>query len=193
MNLADIKKYYIDSFNDLREARKPLLIAVIIFLAGIVFGLTYPWHGEGLLSALKGLARQLSGKSLPFLILTIFFRNSLSAAISIGLGPFLGIVPILGAVTNGLLVGTVLSHIRETDKINAILQLIPHGIFELPAIFIAWGLGIWQGIWFLQKNVDHSLKERRHKAFRIFFIILIPLLLIAATIEGMSIYIIRMK
>lgn len=192
MTLDNIKKYYIESLNDLREAKKPLLIAVIIFLAGISIGLAYPSQGEGLFSALKGIARHLSGKGLPVLILSIFFRNSLSAAISIGLGPLLGIVPILGAISNGLLIGVVLSHIKEIDKMNVVLQLIPHGIFELPAIFMAWGLGIWQGIWFFQKNVSHSLEERRHKTYRIFFIIIMPLLLIAATIEGINIYFSKM-
>jgi len=188
-----IKKNYGASFKNLREAGSAIFIAVVIFLISIFFGLAHPSWSEVSLSAMRQLAQDLSGKSIYALIFTIFVKNSLSTTLSIILGPFLGIIPVLGAIINGLLLGSTLSYAEKANKINAMLYLFPHGFFEFPAMFMAWGLGLWQGLWFFQKNRDHSLKERRSKAIRILLIIILPLLLIAATIEGTSIYMLKFR
>jgi uncharacterized membrane protein SpoIIM required for sporulation len=169
------------------------LVAVIIFLAGILIGLNNPSWGDDLISAMKGIARQISGKGTLLIIISIFVRNSLSAAISVISGPLLGIMPVLGAVANGLLLGAVFSHLTAAERIHAMLLLVPHGIFELPAISVAWGLGIWQGIWYFERSPKQTFRERRGKAFRIFFIVIIPLLLLAATIEGIGIAIMKAR
>ncbi|MFI5293397.1 MAG: stage II sporulation protein M [Thermodesulfovibrionales bacterium] len=188
----NIKKQYAQAFLDLRNAGNALLVAVIIFLAGILIGLNNPSWGDDLISAIKGIARQISGEGTLLIIISIFVRNSLSAAISVISGPLLGIIPVFGAVTNGLLLGAVFSHLTAAERINAMLLLVPHGIFELPAISAAWGLGIWQGIWYFERGPKQTFRERRGKAFSIFFTIILPLLLIAATIEGISIAIMKM-
>jgi stage II sporulation protein M len=183
-----VKKCYIESFQALREAGNTILAALMLFLGAIMIGLMHPSWAEGNLALLKEIAKQLYGKSMYAVIGTIFLRNSLSAVFSVVLGPLLGIVPVLGALINGLMVGLTFTCVSEANKIKALLQLFPHGIFELPAMFMAWGIGIWQGIWFFQKNVPHTFRERRNKALRILFFIIIPLLLIAAIIEGISIH-----
>jgi stage II sporulation protein M len=188
-NMEDrIRKYYRESFGALRKARSAIFIALVLFFGGIVAGLMHPSWADGNLDLLKGIAKQMYGQSLYVIIAMIFLRNSLSAVLSIALGPLLGIVPLLGAALNGLLAGLTFTYISEANTVKALLQLFPHGIFELPAIFMAWGLGIWQGIWVFQQNVQPSFHERRTKAFRILFTIIMPLLLIAAAIEGISIH-----
>ncbi len=184
-----IKKLYRDSFKDLREAGNTILIAVAIFLICISIGMAHPSLSDDTLSSMKSLAKHLSGKSITVLVLTIFLKNSLSSVLSIVTGPFLGIIPIAGAIINGLLLGSTLSYMKEINKPYALIYLFPHGLFEFPAMFMAWGLGLWQGIWFFKKQRDDSFKERRNKALRILFIIILPLLLVAAMIEGTSIYV----
>src|SRR4030042_5533401 len=181
MNSGQIKKLYRDSFAALREAGNSIVIAVIIFLASVSIGLIHPSLGDDALSSMKSLARNLSGKSLYILVLTIFLKNALSSAISIVSGPLLGIVPLSAAIINGLLLGSTVSYINEINKTNALIYLLPHGFFEFPAMFMAWGLGLWQGAGFFGKNLHPSFKERRNKAFTILFIVILPLLLIAAT------------
>lgn len=193
INFVDIKKQYAQVLWDLNDAGNALLVAVIIFLAGIVIGLNNPVWGDDLISAMKEVARHIAGKGMFLIIMAIFLRNSLSAAISVISGPLLGIVPALGAVTNGLLLGTVLSHLSGPERINAMLLLAPHGILELPAISMAWGLGIWQGIWYFERSRKQTLRERRRETFRIFFIVILPLLLVAAAIEGIGITVIKMQ
>ena len=188
-----IKKQYIEAFEALREAGKLILVALLLFLGGIIIGLTHPSWAEMDLAFLKEIARQLYGKSTYAIIGTLFLRNSLAAALSVVLGPLLGIVPVLGALVNGLLVGLTFTYVSEADKIKTLLQLLPHGLFELPAMFMAWGLGIWQGIWVFQKSVKPSFRVRRRKALRILVLIIIPLILIAAVIEGTSIHALMQK
>ena len=183
-----IRKQYGEAFEALREAGNAILIALILFIGGIIIGLMRPSWFDGDLSLLKGIAKQLHGKSQYAIVGTIFLRNSLSAVLSVLLGPLFGIVPVLGALVNGLLVGLTFTYISDADKTRALLQLFPHGIFELPAMFMAWGLGIWQGIWFLQQKVKPSFRQRRSHSFRILFIVIIPFLLIAAVIEGASVH-----
>ena len=192
-SVADsVKKLYRDAFTDLREAGTAILVTITVFLVCVSIGMVHPSWSDDTLSALKGLARDLSGQSIYVVILTIFLKNALSTAISVLSGPLLGIIPVSGAVINGLLLGSTLSYIKEIGSTYAIVYLFPHGLFEFPAMFTAWGLGLWQGIWFFRKTPDSSFKDRMKRAFRILCIVILPLLLIAATIEGTSIYV-RMK
>src|SRR5512135_19864 len=165
MSWDSLKKQYYQAILDLRDAGNAFLVAVIIFVGGILIGLTNPSWGDDLIAAVRGMARHISGKGTFIIIMAIFFRNSLSAAISVITGPLIGIIPVFGAVTNGLLLGPVLAHFSVQERINALVLLVPHGLFELPAMSAAWGLGIWQGIWYFEKDRKHTFRERRKKAF----------------------------
>ncbi len=188
--LDRVRKNYSEALADLREVRGLILAAAVIFIAGIVLGIRHPSWSEGGLSAMKQFARQLSQENLSALILAIFLRNGVVASICVVSGPLLGILPILVSIMNGLILGSALTYIGEAHRMTAVLLLFPHGIFELPALFTACGIGLWQGISVFQKNVP-PLRERRAKSLRILFFIVLPLLLVAAVIEGTSIYTLR--
>ncbi|MEW6003313.1 MAG: stage II sporulation protein M [Nitrospirota bacterium] len=182
-----IKNYYVEAIKYLDEAKKFVYIAIFIFFLGVFTGLTFPEHFKSLLDSFKTFAEHFKGRSTPVLILMIFLQNSLSALIAIWLGTLLGIIPLFGAITNGLLIGVVLSVGNKIDLTQVIWTLIPHGVFELPAIFLSWGLGIWRGLWVFRKNKDETYRERAKKAYHLFFAFILPLLIIAAIIEGLNI------
>jgi uncharacterized membrane protein SpoIIM required for sporulation len=182
----DMERYYIESLNDLREACGPIIISVIIFIAGLSIGMMYPERFSEIRSSFERITEQYAGREISALIVFIFSRNSLAAAIPIVLGAVLGVAPFMGAITNGLLVGIMLYDVIALKAFGAALLLIPHGIFELPALFMAWGLGLWQGAWFLERDKRGALKERTYKSLRIYFLIIVPLLIIAAVIEGIG-------
>lgn len=50
------------------------------------------------------------------------------------LGALLGIVSLTAAIVNGLLTGTVISYAMKSGPAIALWRLLPHGIFELPAM-----------------------------------------------------------
>jgi uncharacterized membrane protein SpoIIM required for sporulation len=64
----------------------------------------------------------------------------------------------------------------------------PHGMFELPAIFIVWGSCRACGC-FRKKRKRRTRNGR--KAYRVYFTLVLPLLVIAAVIKGMGIVLYR--
>jgi uncharacterized membrane protein SpoIIM required for sporulation len=188
--LSDFRNHYISSLKDLRAARLSIFLAALLFVAGIGLGLAHPeWSDEGF-SAMKQFAAHLPHRSMSALIAIIFLKNVLAAVLSVLTGPLLGILPFFAAIVNGVLIGVVFSYMAQTKSAgmtSMVLSLIPHGLFELPAMCMAWGLGIWQGIWFFEKNKTGTLGERRKKALRVLLLIIVPLLLVAAIIEGTGI------
>jgi stage II sporulation protein M len=185
--MGNFRKNYKELIGYLKEAINFIFFSVIVFNVGILIGFSYPERFNGFLESFYELSEYLKGQNVYFLVLFIFIRNSFSAALSIGLGFLLGIIPLIGAVTNGILFGTLISLLIGAGNAWALLTLLPHGIFELPAVFFAWGLGLWRGAWFFQKVKDQSFREREVIAFRIYFRIILPLLIIAAIIEGLGI------
>jgi stage II sporulation protein M len=183
-----MKKRFHELIGFIRESSKYIYFAITIFFVGILIGYIKPEPFESLMQAFVKIAKGLVHQNTYSLILSIFIRNSIAALISILLGAVLGIVPILAAITNGLLVGITISAVTKTNGAIVLLTLLPHGIFELPAMFISWGLGIWNGIWYFQKRKsNYAFSELRKMSLRIYFNVLLPLLLIAAIIEGLGI------
>ncbi len=178
-----IRRSYQESLRDLRSIRTLVVVSLLLFLGGIVIGFTYPAAFDGLFKVFQRSIAPFFEMGLPSLIGSIFLRNAVAAAAAILLGVLFGIVPVLQAVMNGALIGISLARVETAERLPMLLMLLPHGVFELPAIFIAWGAGIWHGIYRLRKS-DHTIGERRRKIFRIFFLIIVPLLVIAAIIEG---------
>lgn len=169
----------------LSEAKGYIYFSILLFLAGALIGYSSPERFEFLLASLQAMAEQLRGRSAPVIIISILFQNASSAFLAVWLGVIFGIVPLLGAIANGILLGAVMAVVGDGGAI--VTGILPHGIFELPAVFIAWGLGIWRGIWPLQENRREAYRNRARKAYYAFFTVVLPLLIIAATIEGLAI------
>jgi stage II sporulation protein M len=105
------------------------------------------------------------------------------------LGVFLGVVPVLFAIFNGYLLGVVASLTVSQEGFFSLLQLFPHGIFELPAVFISLGMGVKLGSVLFQKNKMKFFKENLSNSATTFLLVILPLLLLAAIIEGALIFI----
>ncbi|MEJ2182197.1 MAG: stage II sporulation protein M [Nitrospirota bacterium] len=177
------------AISDAGEARNFIYAAIAVFLVGAILGGAYSERFSSMLQSFKELAKGFSGQSIPVLILLIFLRNSFAAFLSVWLGILLGLVPLLGALSNGILVGLVIKTGagEGSSVLGVIALLLPHGIFEFPAIFLAWGIGLWRGAWPFRHNKEETYRERAHKAYRVFLVLVLPLLLVAAVIEGLLI------
>ena len=92
------------------------------------------------------------------------------------------------AIANGYILGFVSSMSVESAGVASLGKIIPHGIFELPAIFISLGLGLKFGTFAFQKNKAKSFKNYLINSLRVFLLIVIPLLIIAGIIEGTLIF-----
>lgn len=96
-------------------------------------------------------------------------------------GILLGILPFLALVVNGYVLGFVANQAIAIDGIFVLWRLLPHGIFEIPAILISTALGIRLG------TDLKNIKKNFISSIRIFLLIVIPLLVIAGLIEGLFI------
>lgn len=165
-------------------ARRSIVWATVVFVVSIIVGIANPERFDPLLDVLHQLATQVWDSGFVAAAVFIFTNNLKAAVAAIVLGPALGLVPILQAAANGLLIGIVLSKAAASAGVVATLAgILPHGVFELPAMLIAWGLGLWVGMWpFLKDGLKFG--ERMFLAARVLFVCIIPLLAAAALIEG---------
>jgi stage II sporulation protein M len=177
MNVDSLANHYRQIWRDIKEARRYIFAAIVIFIAGNLSAILIPSLGERLLSLFLEYLKTFKYGHRDFLglLIAIFCQNALSAFFAIILGFFLGLVPIFGALVNGIAMGAVL-------KLNPLnfFKLLPHGIFELSAIFTAWGLGIWcAGGLFHAPPIGWRIK----RSLNIYLSVIVPFLIIAAIIE----------
>ena len=118
------------------------------------------------------------------LINFILLNNLQSSFFGMIFGVLLGILPVIVIIANGYLLGFVASISIEAEGVLILWRLLPHGVFELPAVFISLGLGLKLGTFIFQKEKIQSLKKYFWNSLRIFLFIVLPLLIIAAIIEG---------
>ena len=182
-----LKKEYIKNLDFLKESRHFIYLAVLFFVIFFFVGFFLPapesinkWIFEFVSELLK------KTENMGFLELFgfIFFNNMQSGFFSMMLGSFFGILPLLSTIANGYIIGFISSATVQEAGFNSLWRLFPHGIFELPAVFISFGLGIKFGTFIFQKNKKEAFKEYLINCLRVFIMIIIPLLIIAAVIES---------
>ena len=129
----------------------------------------------------------MNGVEITFFILQNNLQTSLLAVL---FGIFLGIFPIVSAFSNGAIIGYVLGLSYDISGVSSWWRLLPHGIFELPAIIISISLGVKMGftIFLPKEKRTKEFQRRIYKSMNAFLLIVIPLLIIAAIIEGLLIY-----
>ncbi|NCN99455.1 hypothetical protein COU62_00195 [Candidatus Pacearchaeota archaeon CG10_big_fil_rev_8_21_14_0_10_35_219] len=181
--------WFKDSWDYIKESKNYIYSAIFLFLAGGLVGFIFQGYFENyLLEIIRDLVDKTEGLSTEGLILFIFWNNLGSAFISILSGMLLGIVPVMSILVNGVLLGFVMNKAIAVEGIFTFWRLAPHGIFELPAIFIAVGLGIKFGtFWFSGKNIKKEFYRRLRSSLKVFLTIILPLLIVAAIIEGLLI------
>ncbi|WP_136798480.1 stage II sporulation protein M [Desulfosediminicola ganghwensis] len=116
----------------------------------------------------------------------IFYQNARAALIVILAGIIFSIFPVFAAITNGLIIGCVVSTSKSNigiSSLESILRLIPHGIFEIPAFVLAIALGVKLGLWPFNTNKIEYIKTTLKRAAHNYILIIIPLLIVAGLIE----------
>jgi len=121
------------------------------------------------------------------LFFTILLHNVMATIILLISGVIVGIIPTFAIGANGFVLGVVY---RQTAEVvgysKATLKVLPHVLFELPALLIATSYGLWLGVEVIRRmRSKESMLLRFHieHAFRRYFAIVFPLLIVAAGIE----------
>jgi len=181
---------YKKSWDYLKESKNYIWIVVGIFVFFCLVGFFVPapqFLVDKLMEFIKELLSKTEGMGAFELIRFIFFNNIQSSFFSIVLGFFLGIFPVIATISNGYVVGFISLLAVNGEGFSSLWRLLPHGIFELPAIFISFGLGLKFGTFIFKKNKLESFKEYFYNSLRVFVLIVLPLLIVAAIIEGVLI------
>jgi len=189
MKPLNTRNQFKEALSYVRESKNYIYASLILFIISTVIGLVFRNQLTFLDEILKKLILETRDLNTIEMVFFILQNNLQSSLMAIVFGIFFGIFPLFSTVSNGLVLGYVLGRTLEIASILDWWRLLPHGIFELPAIFISFGLGIKLGAaLFLKKGKRAKEFTRRfYKSFNVFLMIIIPLLIIAAIVEGILI------
>jgi stage II sporulation protein M len=169
-----------------------VILTITLFVTGIAIGLAHPGSITDLLAEdLVTLEEQLGYiLGLPNFLMAIFFfiKNAFAILISFALSPILCLVPILALTINGLFLGFVSSVVISEKSVGFLLVgLLPHGVFEIPALVIgeaaALSFGTMAMIALFKKERRQLLLPNLKQNLR-YLLVALALLLPAAIIEA---------
>lgn len=173
----------------LKESKGYIYAISLVFLAGILAGFIFYGQFSFLEEILKELMLKIRGLGLWETIGFILQNNAQSAFLGLFLGILLGIFPVINTISNGIILGYVMKGVFISGGISEFWKILPHGVFELPAIIISLALGLKLGMFVFSKKRKEELLERLKNSFFIFIFIVLPLLIVAAIVEGILIFI----
>jgi stage II sporulation protein M len=182
---------YFLSWNYIKNSRNFIYAAIIIFFIFTVIGFFVPAPESitnYIMNFIEELLEKTSGLSLEQLMGFIFFNNLKGSFFGMIFGIFFGVFSVISLIANGYLLGFVSSITVAENGFFVLWRLIPHGVFELPALFISLGLGLRLGSFIFQEKKIDFLKKNILNSLRVFLFIIVPLLVIAAIIETIFIF-----
>lgn len=181
-----LSEQYRKSWGTLKEGKFYIWFAVGVFVLFTIVGFVFPvFFVEEILDILEKLALEFEGLGVFETILKIFLNNLRASFFSVVLGVVLGLFPLGAAIGNGYILGFVANIAVAEEGWLVLWRLLPHGVFELPAVFISMGLGLWLGVGILRRGASWAgFKKNFVDALRVFVFVVIPLLVIAGIIEG---------
>jgi stage II sporulation protein M len=171
----------------------PFFVAsVALFGIGVVIGVVVfdrsPELSAIFQSSLAGFIKRFRGLPKLQLAAAIFFNNAIKTLAAILLGCFLALPPVIFLVINGAALGLVLTWSGRSRGVGlTMLSILPHGMFELPAVFLGTAIGLMIGVAVARRLFFRSggnIKAEIADAWRFFYAIIMPMLFVAALIEA---------
>jgi len=160
------------------------LIFAASFLAGTMAPPTIRQQMTEVFQVVVGNYRGLAGGMLFFNILV---QNVMATIFVILSGVIVGIIPTFAISSNAFGLGVLY---RQTSEVSgyskAALMVLPYGVFEIPALLIAASYGLWLGVMAVRRmrgKESTLLRFHIEHAFRRYFALVFPLLIVAAAIE----------
>jgi len=163
-----------------------LLIFAAFFAIGYVAVMAVPEVGNTIVSSFKEEVSPLKELSPGGLMVGIFANNAFKCLLVIVLGVALGIAPILFIVANGLILGIVIAvPMKSTGLLYVLAGVLPHGVIELPMVFISAAIGRKLGADALKALLgkDVNVVDKLVESLVIFIVWIFPLLFMAAFVE----------
>ena len=167
-----------------------LIIIVFVFFGSLLTGYasaaSFPDMANTMMKNFSSRFGPLLTMSPLYIMLAIFLNNAFVSLVSLVLGLALGVFPILFIASNGYLVG-VISYIigQQRGFLFILLALLPHGVVELPMVFLSASIGLRLGhhVFLFLIGRPTEVKREFKKGLKFYFIWIVPLLFVAAIIE----------
>ena len=217
---------YSQSWDFIKESKNFIYVTILVFFITFLFGFFFSLPElitNQILEFIQELLEKTKGMSQFELTRLVFLNNIKSSFVVLVFGMVLGIYPVMATIANGFILGFVASIAVGSEGFFVLWRIFPHGIFELPAIFISFGLGLKLGLWLIMGPIkfywkenklvlilfilfylptfiltliyNHRFRSKMKKSFlefklnfmnslKVFLFIILPLLIIAAIIEG---------
>jgi stage II sporulation protein M len=150
-----------------------LVIIIVIFFGSLLMGYasaaSFPHMADNLMKEFSSRFAPLRTMSSIYILIAIFLNNTF-----------------VSLVSNGYFVGMV-SYLVGQQKgfIFILLALLPHGVVELPTIFLSASIGLRLGHHMFLSLIGRPTKVRGEikKGLKFYFTLIMPFLFIAAMIE----------
>ena len=143
--------------------------------------------GEELISLMnEEVFEQIESENPAIVAANIFANNTETSVILFIGGASFGLVTALILSVNGFVIGLVVEYVRQEQGLYVILAgVLPHGIFEIPALVLAgmFGLLLGEELWRELHGTGDAISAAQENGKR-FLAYVLPLLGIAAIIEG---------
>lgn len=134
-----------------REFLRYFGISLLVFIIGCIGGYLSaqadPAFGESLVTLFKEMiTNDIMSDDPPLLALQLFLNNLETCVLLFISGAIVGIVTLLILSFNGIIIGGILQVVRgKTDLLVMLASILPHGVFELPAVLVSSTLGLMLG------------------------------------------------
>ncbi|HEY3153150.1 MAG TPA: stage II sporulation protein M [Candidatus Binatia bacterium] len=169
-----------------------LKTSLVIFGSGIVIGLMavshFPLLAQHFESSVVGFVKNFRGLSKLELAAAIFLNNTLKTVLAILLGSLFGIIPAVFLLGNGIALGVIFSLSAQTRGLwLSLLSIVPHGLLELPAVFLGTSIGLMVGSRVMKqffRPPETTIGSELVQGLRFFITVILPLLFIAALVEA---------
>jgi stage II sporulation protein M len=164
------------------------IISAALFLVTLLFGYIAGKDSglaESVLNTTFGPLDKILNGSDWTIFFFVFLNNSLKALFAILLGFGFAIFPVYSICANGWMLGLFARYFVDLKGGSfAAAGLLPHGILEIAGFVIAIAYGIWLGYRFwLTLRKKAPFKPYFVHALLVFLKIVLPILLLSATIE----------
>lgn len=193
-----IRRYWRSVVEELGRSKLYMVAAIILFALGVYAGFV-PNETDDILkqtveTAFGNLHDLIAQSDNPTQasILFIFINNVRAILLMMVLGIIFAIMPVISMILNGAIIGFVLRMLNEAGHSLPDLifkGLLPHGLLELPAVFIAAGYGIRLGATVIMR-ISPKMRDRMQTVGQVLrsgvplFGFLVVLLLVAAIVES---------
>jgi stage II sporulation protein M len=169
-----------------------LKTSLVIFGSGIVIGLMavshFPLLAQHFETSVVGFVKNFRGLSKLELAAAIFLNNTLKTVLAIFLGSLFGIIPAVFLLGNGIALGVIFSLSAQTRGLwLSLLSIVPHGLLELPAVFLGTSIGLMVGSRVMKqffRPPETTIGSELVQGLRFFITVILPLLFIAALVEA---------